>query len=72
LEVAYVGDDLLDQPLLAFVGLAVTVADGAPGLRRHVHWATHADGGAGAVREVAELVLQAQGKWASVLGESMR
>jgi 3-deoxy-D-manno-octulosonate 8-phosphate phosphatase (KDO 8-P phosphatase) len=71
-EMAYVGDDVLDQPLLAFAGLAVTVADGAAGLRRHVHWTTRTPGGAGAVREVAELVLRAQGKWASILGESMR
>lgn len=71
-ELAFVGDDLLDQPLFAFAGLAITVGDGAPGLRRHVHFATRADGGGGAVREVAELVLRAQGKWASVLGESMR
>jgi 3-deoxy-D-manno-octulosonate 8-phosphate phosphatase (KDO 8-P phosphatase) len=71
-EIAAVGDDILDQPLLALAGLAITVADGVPGLRRYVHWTTRAPGGAGAVREVAELVLQAQGKWASVLGERMR
>jgi len=71
-EMAYVGDDLLDQPLFALAGLAIAVADAPRGLRRHVHWTTSAPGGAGAVREVAELVLQAQGKWASVVGERMR
>lgn len=71
-ELAFVGDDLLDQPLLAFAGLAITVGDGAWGLARHVHWTTATPGGGGAVREIAELLLQAQGKWASVLGESMR
>ena len=71
-ELAFVGDDLLDQPLLALAGLAVTVADGARGLARHAHFTTSAPGGAGAVREVAELVLRAQGKWVSVVGESMR
>ncbi len=69
---AYVGDDVLDQPLFALAGLAVAVGDGAPGLAAHVHWTTSAPGGGGAVREVAELVLRAQGKWASALGESMR
>jgi len=71
-EMAYVGDDLLDQPLFALSGLAVTVADGARGVRRYVHWTTGAAGGGGAIRDVAELVLQAQGKWASVVGERMR
>jgi 3-deoxy-D-manno-octulosonate 8-phosphate phosphatase (KDO 8-P phosphatase) len=71
-ELGFVGDDLLDQPLLALAGLAVTVADGARGLAGHVHLVTAARGGAGAVREVAELILRAQGKWASVVGESMR
>jgi len=71
-ELAFVGDDLLDQPLLALAGLAITVADGARGLAGHVHLVTAARGGGGAVREVAELILRAQGKWASVVGESMR
>src|SRR6266404_4502454 len=46
--------------------------DGGRGVRRHVHWTTGAAGGGGAIRDVAELVLQAQGKWASVVGERMR
>ena len=71
-EVAYVGDDLFDQPLLASVGLAIAVAGAATGLERHVDWMTRHAGGAGAVREVAELVLRAQGKWASTLGDSLR
>jgi len=71
-QLAFVGDDLLDQPLFALAGLAVTVADAARGLARHAHLVTAAPGGGGAVREVAELVLRAQGKWVSVVGESMR
>ena len=71
-EVAFVGDELLDQPLFASVGLAVAVADGAAGVERHVHWTTAAPGGAGAARELAELLLRAQGQWASVLGDAMR
>ena len=71
-EVAFVGNELLDQPLFATVGLAVAVADGAAGLERHVHWTTAAPGGAGAAREVAELLLRVQGRWASILGDAMR
>jgi 3-deoxy-D-manno-octulosonate 8-phosphate phosphatase (KDO 8-P phosphatase) len=71
-EVAFIGDELLDQPLFASVGLAIAVADGAAGLDRHVHWTTAAPGGAGAAREVAEMLLRAQGRWASVLGDAMR
>ncbi|MGH9431293.1 MAG: KdsC family phosphatase [Terriglobia bacterium] len=61
-EVCYVGDDLVDLPLLKRVGLAVGVGDGHPELRRHVHYVTHSPGGMGAVREAIELVLDAQGK----------
>lgn len=71
-EVAFVGAELLDQPLFATVGLAVAVADAAAGLERHVHWTTAVPGGAGAARAVAELLLRAQGRWASVLGDAMR
>jgi 3-deoxy-D-manno-octulosonate 8-phosphate phosphatase (KDO 8-P phosphatase) len=62
LEIAYVGDDLVDWPLLRRTGLAVCVGDGWRELRPRVHWVTRAFGGAGAVREVADLLLKAQGK----------
>lgn len=71
-QVAFVGDDLGDVALLGEVGLAVTVADGAADLARQVHWVTAAPGGAGAVREVAEVLLRAQGKWRSVLRDALR
>lgn len=71
-EAAFVGHELLDQPLCATVGLAIGVADAAVGLASHLHWTTAARGGDGAVREVAEILLRAQGKWASVLGDAMR
>jgi 3-deoxy-D-manno-octulosonate 8-phosphate phosphatase (KDO 8-P phosphatase) len=67
-----ISDDLLDEPLLASVGLAIGVAGGASTLARHLHWQTAQAGGAGAVAEVAEVVLRAQGRWASVLGDAMR
>lgn len=58
--VCFVGDDLLDLPVLRAVGLAVAVADGHPVVRREAHWVTQAQGGHGAVREVADLILEAQ------------
>jgi 3-deoxy-D-manno-octulosonate 8-phosphate phosphatase (KDO 8-P phosphatase) len=62
-EVAYVGDDLVDLPVLRRVGLAVAVADAAGELAPYVHLVTRCRGGQGAVREVAELLLKAQGRW---------
>ncbi len=61
-EVAYVGDDLVDLPVMRRVGLAVAVADAHAMVRQHAHWCTHACGGRGAAREVCELILDAQGK----------
>ena len=71
-EVAYIGDDLVDLPILKRVGLAVGVADGHPGLRRHVHYWTRNPGGGGAVRETIELILAAQGKLADILEQFLR
>ena len=62
-EVAYVGDDLNDIPLMLQSGLGVAVADAAAETREHAHYVTHAPGGYGAVREVVELILKAQGRW---------
>ena len=62
-QIAYIGDDLIDLPVLRRVGLAVSVADGWSELSSTVDYTTLARGGRGAVREVAELLLQAQKKW---------
>lgn len=62
-EVAYVGDDLPDLPLLERVGLAVAVGDAVVEVKRAAHYVTTVDGGHGAIREVVELILKAQGKW---------
>ena len=62
-QIAYVGDDILDLPVLRKVGLAIAVRDGWPGLRVEVDYVTETTGGMGAVREVSELVLKAQGVW---------
>ena len=62
-QVCYMGDDIVDLPVLTRAGLAVGVNGGHPALRRHVHYWTRNPGGMGAVREVVELILEAQGKW---------
>jgi 3-deoxy-D-manno-octulosonate 8-phosphate phosphatase (KDO 8-P phosphatase) len=62
-QVAYMGDDVLDLPVLARVGLAAAPADAAPEVRTRVHWVSHARGGDGAARGLIELILKAQGKW---------
>jgi 3-deoxy-D-manno-octulosonate 8-phosphate phosphatase (KDO 8-P phosphatase) len=59
-QIAYVGDDIMDLPVLRKAGLAIAVRDGWPGLRVEVDYITETKGGKGAVREVSELVLKAQ------------
>ena len=66
-QVAFVGDDLIDLPLLAKVGLAVAVPGGAQEVRDAAPHVTHAAGGHGAVREVCELILKSQGRWEETL-----
>jgi 3-deoxy-D-manno-octulosonate 8-phosphate phosphatase (KDO 8-P phosphatase) len=66
-QVCYVGDDLPDLPVLRFVGLAVVVGDGSEDLRRAAHYVTQSHGGRGALREVIEMILKAQGRWEDVL-----
>lgn len=66
-QIAYVGDDIIDLPVLRCVGLAVVVGDGSVELKPHADYVTLAQGGMGAVREVAELILKAQHKWADLL-----
>jgi 3-deoxy-D-manno-octulosonate 8-phosphate phosphatase (KDO 8-P phosphatase) len=59
--IAYVGDDVVDLPVMRRVGLAIAVADAHPLVRQHAHWSTSAGGGRGAAREVCELIMTAQG-----------
>jgi 3-deoxy-D-manno-octulosonate 8-phosphate phosphatase (KDO 8-P phosphatase) len=64
--VAYMGDDLLDLPVISRVGLSGAPADAAPEVRARVDWVSQAGGGRGAVREFIELVLRAQDRWERV------
>jgi 3-deoxy-D-manno-octulosonate 8-phosphate phosphatase (KDO 8-P phosphatase) len=67
LEIAYVGDDLPDLPLLRRVGLAIAVADALQEARQQAHLVTQKPGGRGAIREAVELILKAQDHWAAVI-----
>jgi 3-deoxy-D-manno-octulosonate 8-phosphate phosphatase (KDO 8-P phosphatase) len=62
-EVCYVGDDVVDIPLLRRAGLGVAVADAVEETKQHSHIVTTLGGGRGAVREVIEFILKAQDKW---------
>lgn len=58
---AYVGDDVVDVPVMQRCGLAIAVPDAPAAVRRHAHYVTRARGGRGAAREVCELIMHAQG-----------
>jgi YrbI family 3-deoxy-D-manno-octulosonate 8-phosphate phosphatase len=62
-QVAYIGDDLPDLPVVRYVGLGVAVADACAELKQSAHHVTTAGGGFGAVRELVELVLKSQRRW---------
>lgn len=66
-QVAYIGDDILDLPVMRQVGFAVAVQDANFAVKHHAHWQTQAPGGLGAVREVCDLIMQAQGSFEDVL-----
>ena len=66
-EVAFVGDDVTDIPLMQRSALAVAVADAAPETLAAAHYVTRQPGGHGAVREVTELILKAQGRWSELM-----
>ncbi len=67
-QVAYVGDDVNDIPVMLRVGLAIAVADAHFLVIKHAHWQTRTTGGRGAAREVCELIMQAQGTFATQIG----
>jgi len=66
-EVAYLGDDLPDIPLIDRVGLGVAVANGRVEVKQRADYITTARGGSGAIREVVELIMKANGTWEAVL-----
>ena len=71
-QVCYIGDDLVDLPVLARAGMAVAVADAHPEVKRRAAFITRASGGRGAVREVIDAILRAQGRWETVMAWFVR
>ncbi|MDH4007981.1 MAG: HAD-IIIA family hydrolase [Desulfuromonadales bacterium] len=65
-EVAYVGDDLVDLPVMRLVGFSATVADASDDIKPYVDLVTSRPGGRGAVREVCDLLLKQSSLWTSV------
>lgn len=66
-QIAYVGDDLPDLPMLKRVGLAITVSNAPKIIQQHTHWITKAKGGKGAAREVCDFIMQAQGTYQTII-----
>jgi 3-deoxy-D-manno-octulosonate 8-phosphate phosphatase (KDO 8-P phosphatase) len=66
-ECAYIGDDLADIPVMRRVELACAVADAAPETKQAAHFVSEHNGGHGAVREVTDLILKAQGRWEELM-----
>ncbi|MES9906298.1 MAG: 3-deoxy-manno-octulosonate-8-phosphatase KdsC [Sedimenticola sp.] len=60
-QVAYVGDDVVDLPIMTRVGLSIAVGDAHQRVRQQAHWQTSLPGGRGAAREVCDLLMEAQG-----------
>lgn len=63
----FVGDDVIDLPILLRVGFAASVPNGHPEVKKRVHYVTGKAGGAGAARELCDLILQAQGNYQAAL-----
>jgi len=66
-EICYIGDDLIDLPILRRVGFSVAVPNAPSEVKEHVTHITAAPGGYGAVREVTEKILKSQGKWDAII-----
>lgn len=71
-EVAFVGDDLTDIPIMRRVEFAVAVADAVEEARSVAHYVTRARGGRGAVREVIEMILRSQGRWNDLVDQYLK
>lgn len=68
-QIAYVGDDLPDLPLIRRAGLGITVSNATAFIKEHADWITNAEGGRGAAREICEYILHAQNKLVPLLNE---
>jgi len=66
-HIAYAGDDLVDVPVMRRVGLAFAPANARPEVKQAAHYVTSAAGGHGAVREMVEILMRANGTWSAIL-----
>lgn len=66
-EICYIGDDLIDLPILRRVGFSVAVFNATSEVKENVSFVTNATGGNGAIREVVEKILKSQGKWDMIM-----
>jgi 3-deoxy-D-manno-octulosonate 8-phosphate phosphatase (KDO 8-P phosphatase) len=71
-QVAHVGDDLLDLPVMIRVGLAIAVQDANFAVKQRADWCTDLSGGCGAVREICDFIMQAQGSFDDVLSSYLK
>jgi len=71
-QIAYMGDDLPDLPLIQQAGLGITVPNASPIMHHYAQWTTQAAGGKGAVREVCEFIMQAQGTYDAIVNAYLR
>jgi 3-deoxy-D-manno-octulosonate 8-phosphate phosphatase (KDO 8-P phosphatase) len=71
-EVAYIGDDVIDLPVMRRCGFAVAVANARDEVKREAHWVTPHAGGDGAVRDAVEYILRAQGSWSAVMKQYLK
>jgi len=65
--VAYIGDDLMDLPVMRFVGFGAAVANAVDDVKKYADYVTERPGGSGAVREVIEYILNKNGKWRELM-----
>jgi 3-deoxy-D-manno-octulosonate 8-phosphate phosphatase (KDO 8-P phosphatase) len=68
-EAGYVGDDIIDLPVMRGCGLAIAVANARPEVKREAHYVTLHEGGGGALRDAVEYILKARGEWQRVVRE---
>lgn len=66
-EAAYIGDDIVDLPIMRRCGFAIAVANARDEVKQEAHWVTPHAGGDGAVRDAVEYILKAQGSWDAVV-----
>ena len=66
-EVAYIGDDIIDLPIMRRCGFAIAVANARDEVKQEAHWVTPHGGGEGAIRDAVEYILRAQGSWDSAV-----